>query len=110
MKTRLLQISFTFALTLAVVVVLARAQAPAHLSAGLDLVDEIASAQLHGFIYLPNASPAVAYNRYGGAWNSPTDPSYYTLANPATGALAENNTTCAPLVTHLLKNVYSWSW
>lgn len=84
------------------------AQTPAHLEAALQLVDGITVAQKKGAIYKPNTSPAVAYNRYGGSWTSTTDASGYTLATTTT--YAENNTKCAPLVSHLLKNAYAWSW
>jgi len=108
MKNKLALIAF--ALALALTAALAPAQVPAHLDIGLDLVDQIAAAQSQGVIDKPNTSPAIPCNRYGGSWNSASNPSGYTLANLAQGIYAENNTTCAPLVTHLLKNVYHWSW
>lgn len=86
----------------------ASAQIPAHLDQALQLVDGITLAQSQGTIYVPNTSPKVAYNRYGGSWSSTSDPSGYALATTAT--YATNNTRCAPLVTHLLKSAYAWNW
>lgn len=83
------------------------AQAPAHLTRGLQLVDEITGAQAAGVF--ADAS-GVALNRYGGSWGSASDPSFIRFANFATGVLPGNNTKCAPLVTHLLKSTYNWSW
>jgi hypothetical protein len=108
MNSALLKI--TLPLAFAAAASLCPAQLPAHLETGLDLVDQIAAAQSQGVIYKPNTSPAVPYNRYGGSWNSASNPSGYTLANLGSGIYAENNTTCAPLVTHLLRNVHGWNW
>jgi hypothetical protein len=55
-------------------------------------------------------SAGVALNRYGGSWNSATDSSYIRFLNQPAGVLPSNNTKCAPLVTHLLKTAYNWSW
>lgn len=79
---------------------------PAHLETALQLVDGITVAQKAGTIY--KAGTTTPYNRYGGSWTSTTDASGYKLAT--TTAYAENNTKCAPLVSHLLKNAYAWSW
>lgn len=83
------------------------AQAPAHLSRGLQLADEIQAAQAVGVFTDANG---VALNRYGGSWGSATDASFIRFANLPAGVLPANNTKCAPLVTHLLKHTYNWSW
>lgn len=80
---------------------------PAHLTKGLQLADEIAGAQAVGVFTDANN---VSLNRYGGSWNSTTDASFIRFADLANGVLPANNTRCAPLVTHLLKNAYNWSW
>lgn len=80
---------------------------PAHLTKGLQLVDEITAAQSQG-VFADAAK--VPLNRYGGSWNSASDPSYIRFLNQAAGVLPSNNTKCAPLVTHLLKTVYNWNW
>lgn len=80
---------------------------PAHLTTGLQLADEIAGAQAAGVFVDANN---VSLNRYGGSWNSASDPSYIRFADLANGVLPSNNTKCAPLVTHLLKSAYNWSW
>jgi hypothetical protein len=80
---------------------------PAHLTKGLQLVDEITGAQDAGVF---SDGAGVPLNRYGGSWNSASDPSYIRFANLAGGVLPSNNTKCAPLVTHLLKFCYNWSW
>lgn len=84
----------------------ARAQ-PAHLTKGLQLADEIAAAQSKGIFTDANNVPL---NRYGGSWNSASDPSYIRFFDQPAGILAANNTKCAPLVTHLLKTSYNWNW
>lgn len=86
--------------------VLAKGQ-PAHLVKGLQLADEIAAAQATG-VFVDAAG--VPLNRYGGSWNSASDPSYIRFADLAHGVLPSNNTKCAPLVTHLLKFAYNWNW
>lgn len=109
-RIRLLQLVFALSLTLAVAVVLARADQPKHLERGLTLVDEITAAQKHG-VYAGNVGgPTVFLNRYGGSWNSATDASFIRFFDPATGTYAANYTTCAPFVTHLLKYTYGWDW
>lgn len=80
---------------------------PAHLSTALQLVDEITAAQAVGVFSDSNQVPL---NRYGGSWNSNSNPSYLRLANLPQGILPSNNTKCAPLVTHLLQTCYNWSW
>ena len=80
---------------------------PAHVTKGLQLADEIAGAQAAG-VFTDAAN--VPLNRYGGSWNSATDASYIRFLNQAAGVLPGNNTRCAPLVTHLLKYCYAWSW
>lgn len=80
---------------------------PAHLTKGLQLVDEITAAQATG-VFADAAG--VPLNRYGGSWGSASDPSYIRLANFTQGVLPANNTKCAPLVTHLLKLAYNWNW
>lgn len=80
---------------------------PAHLTKGLQLVDEITAAQKVGVFTDANNVPL---NRYGGSWNSASDPSYIRFLNQPVGTLPANNTKCAPLVTHLLKVAYNWSW
>jgi hypothetical protein len=79
---------------------------PAHLTKGLQLVDEISGAQAAGVLVDANNVPL---NRYGGSWNSATNPSYIRFAAlPA--VLPSNNTKCAPFITHLLKSCYAWNW
>lgn len=83
------------------------AQSPAHLARGLQLVDELTGAQAAG-VFTDAAN--VPLNRYGGSWGSASDPSFIRFADFAHGVLPANNTKCAPLVTHLLKSCYNWSW
>lgn len=85
----------------------ALAAQPAHLAKGLQLVEEITAAQHVGVF---NDANNVPLNRYGGSWNSTTDASYIRFLNQPAGTLPANNTKCAPLVTHLLKAAYNWSW
>ena len=80
---------------------------PAHLARGLQLVDEITGAQAAGIFADAGNVPL---NRYGGSWNSATNPSFIRFADLANGVLPGNHTKCAPLVTHLLKRCYNWSW
>lgn len=101
---------FFATLALGAVCVLTTAAAvaqPAHLTKGLQLADEIAAAQSVGVFADANG---VSLNRYGGSWNSASDPSFIRFADLANGVLPGNNTKCAPLVTHLLKNAYNWNW
>ena len=110
MKDRLLQLAFSLILTIGVAVVLAHADpvpVPAHLERGLTLVDQIVASQQSGLFADTNG---VLLNRYGGSWNSPTDPSFIRFLDAANGIRPGNNTTCAPLVTHLLKTAYNWDW
>jgi len=81
--------------------------APAHLASALQLVDEITTAQAAGTF---TEADGVALNRYGGGWNSASNPSFIRFADEANGVPAANNTTCAPLVTHLLKSAYQRDW
>jgi hypothetical protein len=83
---------------------------PAHLSKGLQLVDEITAAQSQGVYTGSVAGADVFLNRYGGSWDSVSDPSFIRFFNAATNTYAANYTTCAPLVTHLLKYTYGWNW
>lgn len=97
-------------LTVGAVLVLGTAAAfaqPLHLAKGLQLADEIGAAHDAGVF---TDSTGVALNRYGGSWNSASDPSFIRFANLPAGILPGNNTTCSPLVTHLLKHCYNWSW
>lgn len=94
----------TSLLTLTAASVLAQ---PAHLTTGLQLVDEITAAQANN-VFVDGAG--VPLNRYGGSWNSASNPSYIRLADLPNGILPSNNTKCAPLVTHLLKATRNWSW
>lgn len=80
---------------------------PAHLVKGLQLVDEITGAQDAGVF---TDASNVPLNRYGGSWNSATDASFIRFAHLPAGILPGNNTKCSPLVTHLLKHCYNWSW
>lgn len=83
---------------------------PAHLENGLQLVDEIVSAQSQG-VYTGDVDGAIVFlNRYGGSWNTPGDQSFIRFFDQGTGTLAANYTTCAPFVTHLLKYTYDWNW
>lgn len=83
------------------------AQQPAHLANGLRLADEIGAAQDAGIYTDANNVPL---NRYGGSWNSTTDASFIRFLDAANGIRPGNNTKCSPLVTHLLKYTYNWSW
>lgn len=103
MKTRLLRL---IPLTVLFSTV-ALAQQPAHLTAALQLVDEITAAQAVGVFADASGTPL---NRYGGSWNSATDASYIRFADIAAGVLPGNNTKCSPLVTHLLKHSYGRDW
>jgi hypothetical protein len=80
---------------------------PAHLTKGLQLVDEITGAQDAGVF---TDATGTSLNRYGGSWNSATDASFIRFADLSAGVLPANNTKCSPLVTHLLKHCYNWSW
>jgi hypothetical protein len=80
---------------------------PAHLTKGLQLVDEITAAQAVGVFTDANNVPL---NRYDGSWNHATNPSFIRFLDVANNALPGNATKCAPLVTHLLKYCYNWSW
>ncbi len=86
---------------------IALADLPRHLELGLQLHEEITSAQSEGIF---NDAQGVPLNRYDGSWNSLTNPSYIRLADFSNGIYAANNTVCAPLVTHLLKEAYGWNW
>lgn len=96
----------TVAAVLCALATTAHAQ-PAHLTKGLQLVDEITAAQAVGVFADANNVPL---NRYGGSWNSASDPSFIRLADLPNGVLPGNNTKCSPLVTHLLKFCYGWNW
>lgn len=110
MKDRLLQLAFALSLTLFLTVNLARADQPTplprHLDRGLELVAELLDAQHVGVFA---ESGGTLLNRYGGSWNSASDPSFIRFVDTGAG-LPGNNTTCAPLVTHLLKHTYGWDW
>lgn len=93
-----------FALVLGAVAACAQ---PLHLVKGLQLADEIGGAQDAGVF---NDAQNVPLNRYGGSWNSASDPSFIRFANLGAGVLPANNTKCSPLVTHLLKHCYNWNW
>ena len=80
---------------------------PAHLTKGLQLLNEITSAQAVG-VFTDAAN--VPLNRYGGSWNSASNPSYIRFLDVPNHVLPSNNTKCAPLVTHLLKHCYNWNW
>ncbi len=80
---------------------------PAHVAKGLQLVDEITGAQAVGVF---TDAAGISLNRYGGSWNSVSDASFIQFLNQPAGVLPGNNAKCAPLVTHLLKHCYNWSW
>ncbi len=67
----------------------ALAAQPAHLTKGLQLVEEITSAQKVGVFTDANNVPL---NRYGGSWNSASDPSYIRFLNQPAGTLPANHT------------------
>lgn len=94
-------------LTLGLALAASAAAQPLHLEQALQLVDEITGAQAAGVFTDANNVPL---NRYGGSWNSASDPSYIRFADIANGILPGNNTKCSPLVTHLLKQAYGWNW
>ena len=99
----------TVAATLIACVTAARAT-PAHLDKGQLLIDEITTAQKVG-VYTGDVNGSTVFlNRYGGSWGSATDPSFIRFLDQASGTYAANYTTCAPLVTHLLKYTYGWNW
>lgn len=101
----------TFALGTLIVLVLGAAFAqPAHLVKGQQLVDEITAAQAQGVFTGSVNGTAVFLNRYGGSWESATEPSFIRFLDVNAGTYAANLTTCAPLVTHLLKYTYGWNW
>lgn len=83
---------------------------PAHLQKGQQLVDEITAAQAGGVFTGDVNGTNVFLNRYGGSWEDPVDASFIRFFNQGTGTYAANYTTCAPLVTHLLKYTYGWNW
>lgn len=91
---------------------LAAGAAPAHLAKGHQLVDEITAAQALGVFTGDVDGATVFLNRYGGSWDTPGDLSFirYFDANRNPGPYAANYTTCAPLVSHLLKYTYAWDW
>ena len=95
------------ALTTLGVASIATATEPAHLTAGLQLVDEINATHSLGIF---TDGEGTAINNYGGSWNSNNNPSFIRFFDEANGVLPANNTTCAPFVTHLLKHTYNWSW
>ena len=80
---------------------------PAHLLNGIGLVEQIVEAQSNGIFFDENN---VEINRYGGSWNSNSNPSYIRFGDPEQDILPGNNTTCSPFVTHLLKETYNWNW
>jgi hypothetical protein len=87
---------------------------PAHLAKGNQLVDEIVSAQSKGVYAGVVDGTTVFLNRYGGTWDTAGDLSFIRYfeqtRDAAVGPYAANYTTCAPLVTHLLKTAYGWNW
>ncbi len=83
---------------------------PAHLVKGRQLVDEITVAQAQGVFTGDVNGTTVFLNRYGGSWTSATEPSFIRFLDVNAGTYAANLTTCAPLVTHLLKYTYGWNW
>jgi len=83
---------------------------PAHLVRGQQLVDEITAAQALGVFTGDVNGTTVFLNRYGGSWGSATEPSFIRFLDANAGTYAANLTTCAPLVTHLLKHTYGWNW
>lgn len=80
---------------------------PAHLMNGIGLVEQIVEAQSNGIFFDENN---VEINRYGGSWNSNSNPSFIRFGDPEQNILPGNNTTCSPFVTHLLKETYNWNW
>jgi hypothetical protein len=80
---------------------------PLHLVKGQQLADEIEAAYA-AQVYTDGAG--IPLNRYGGSWGSATDASYIRFLDTGAGVLPGNNTKCSPLVTHLLKHAYNWSW
>jgi len=84
-----------------------RAQATGHLAEGLLLSTQIADQAAQG-IFTDAAN--IPLNQYGGSWSASAGKpkSGYSLAKP--GSPARNLTTCAPLISRLLQNVYGWKW
>lgn len=85
----------------------ARAAEPLHLEAALSLVEQITTSQAAGVL---TDAQGVSINRYGGSWNSASDPSFIRFEDPEQGILPGNNTKCSPLVTHLFRSLYGWNW
>ena len=85
----------------------ALATEPAHLTAGLLLVDQINATHAQGIFTDPEGT---AINTYGGSWNSNSDPSFIRFMDVENSVYPANNTVCAPLVTHLLQHTYGWNW
>lgn len=100
-----------FCLTAALGALSASAQ-PAHLAKGHQLVDEITAAQSQGVFTGDVGGATVFLNRYGGSWDTAGDLSFIRFfdASRNPGPYAANYTTCAPLVSHLLKYTYGWDW
>lgn len=98
----------TVVITLAIILgaISAFAQ-PLHFTKAVQLADEIGAAQDVGVF---TDAQNVPLNRYGGSWNSATNPSFIRFANLPAGVLPGNNTKCSPLITHLLKHCYNWNW
>ncbi|MCB1076506.1 MAG: hypothetical protein KDM64_01650 [Verrucomicrobiae bacterium] len=84
-----------------------KADTPQHYQAASMLIDQITFCQSQGVFVDGNG---VALNRYGGSWNSNSNPSFIRFADPENGILPGNNTKCSPLVTHLFKTLYNWNW
>ncbi len=94
-------------LGLAAASIAAAAPSTAHLTRGQDLVSDIQTDQKLGTY----ASSGVFLNRYGGSWAGASgEASFFRTADPINNIRAANLTTCAPLVSHLLKSVYGWDW
>jgi hypothetical protein len=85
----------------------AQAQSPPHHLAAVELLNQITTLQSLGIYTDSSGTPL---NRYGGNWNSATDPSYIQFADLNHNVLPGNHTKCSPLVTHLFKSVYNWNW
>lgn len=100
MKARLLSLLAVAATTIAT------AQ-PLHLTKALELVRDLTALQAAGVF---TDSAGVSLNRYGGSWGSASDPSYVHFTDLAAGTAPGNNTRCAPLLTHLLKDLHGRDW
>lgn len=80
---------------------------PAHLTLGLELIDQIVAQQSQGEFL---DGDGVALNRYGGSWSNQDDQVYIEWADPNQGVPAASYSKCTSFVTLLLQAAYNWNW